>query len=198
MSSRSTPLVLASSSRYRRELLERLRIPFLSISPDIDERALPGEHPRDTALRLAQSKTRAIALTRDDAIVIGSDQVAECDGRALGKPGAFDAAVEQLRFLRGRTAFFHTALCVMRGATVVDSGVVTTEVRFRALDDATIERYLRLEEPYDCAGSAKSESLGIALLDVVKSDDPTALVGLPLIRLVTMLDAAGLSVLGPR
>lgn len=196
--SHPSTLVLASSSRYRRELLGRLGVPFESVSPDIDERPLAGEAPHATALRLARAKAQAIGTSHPDAIVIGSDQVAECDGRALGKPGGFDAAFEQLRFLRGRVAFFHTALCVVRGAAFEDADVVSTEVRFRTLDDATIERYLRIEEPYDCAGSAKSEALGIALLDAVRSDDPTALVGLPLIRLVSMLAAAGLPVLGPR
>lgn len=188
------PLILASSSRYRRELLARLEIPFECVAPGVDESPLQGEAPRDTTLRLAHAKMRAVLDRRPDAIVIGSDQVAECDGRAVNKPGTHDAAVEQLRFLSRRTAIFHTALCVGRHE-IVERDVVATTVTFRALDDAMIDRYLRRDEPYDCAGSAKVEALGIALLSRVQADDPTALIGLPLIRLVAMLEALGLRVL---
>jgi septum formation protein len=183
------PLVLASGSPYRRELLARLRVPFDVVVSDVDETAPPDETPRATALRLSEAKARAVAARRPDAVVIGSDQVAECDGRPFGKPGTHEAAVAQLRTLRARAVVFHSGLCVVApdGSARVD--VVSTTVRFRDLDDATIERYLRAETPYDCAGSAKAEGLGIALLERIDSDDPTALVGLPLIALVSMLES---------
>jgi septum formation protein len=183
------PLVLASGSPYRRELLARLRVPFDVLVSDVDETAPSDESPRATALRLSEAKARAVAARRPDAVVIGSDQVAEWDGRPFGKPGTHEAAVAQLRTLRGRTVAFHSGLCVVAPDGSVRADVVTTTVRFRAVDDATIERYLRAEVPYDCAGSAKAEGLGIALLERIDSDDPTALVGLPLIALVSMLDS---------
>ncbi|MCW5611198.1 MAG: septum formation inhibitor Maf [Rubrivivax sp.] len=193
------PLVLASTSRYRRELLERLRLPFEVVSPQVDETPAPGEAPAALAQRLALAKAQAVAATRPDAVVIGSDQVADLDGRPIGKPGTHERAVEQLRSLSGRCAVFQTAVAVVRG----DRGFARTllapvTVQFRTLADAEIERYLRAEQPYDCAGSAKSETLGIALLERITSDDPTALVGLPLIRTCALLREAGLDPLdGP-
>ncbi len=186
-------LVLASTSRYRRDLLARLMLPFSTLSPDVDESPLPGEKPIDLALRLARAKAKAGAAKQPDAIVIGSDQVCEIDGEAIGKPGSHDAALLQLRRLSGRAAAFHTAVAVARNAGAwLEHDICTVRVRFRPLDDATIDRYLRLEQPYDCAGSAKSEALGIALLESIESDDPTALIGLPLIRTCRLLRAAGL------
>ncbi|MBX3632545.1 MAG: septum formation inhibitor Maf [Simplicispira sp.] len=186
-------LVLGSSSRYRRELLERLRLPFTVAAPETDETPLPGEAPRALALRLALAKAQAVAALHPEAVVIGSDQVADLDGEPLGKPGNHARASAQLRRMGGHTVVFQTAVavvCAASGFSEVD--IAPVEVRFRPLDDATIERYLRAEQPYDCAGSAKSEGLGIALLDAIVSDDPTALVGLPLIRTCRMLRAAGL------
>jgi septum formation protein len=187
------PLILASTSRYRRELLARLRIPFEVIAPDVDESALPGEPPQALAGRLALAKARAVARRRPEAVVIGSDQVADLDGEALGKPGSHERAVQQLRRMRGHAVLFHTALAVVRGdAGFERSTCSTVTVRFRALGDDEIEHYLRTEQPYDCAGSAKCETLGIALLDAIDSDDPTALVGLPLIRTCELLRQAGI------
>ncbi len=189
-------LVLASSSPYRRALLERLRVPFASAAPDIDESRRPGEAPRALVRRLAQEKAAALAPAWPDALVIGSDQVAVNAGQVLGKPGSHAAAVRQLRSASGRSVEFPTAVCVLdtaSGQALVD--VVTTTVVFRALDDAAIERYLAAEQPYDCAGSFKVEGLGIALFERVTSDDPTALTGLPLIRLCAMLAACGCAVL---
>ena len=185
-------LVLASTSRYRRELLERLRVDFGVISPEVDESPHVGEAPSALAVRLARDKAVAGARRDRDAIVIGSDQVCEFEGTAFGKPGSHDAAIEQLRRFSGREAAFHTAVAVARDAGAwVEHDLATVRVRFRVLDDASIERYLRIEQPYDCAGSAKSETLGIALLESIESDDPTALVGLPLIRSCRLLRAAG-------
>ncbi len=186
-------LVLASTSRYRRELLQRLRLPFDVQAPEVDETALDGEAPAALALRLALAKAQAVASRRPSAVVIGSDQVCDLDGTAIGKPGSHARATAQLRQLSGRTAVFQTAVAVVR----LDTGyaqvlLAPVTVRFRALGDAEIERYLRLEEPYDCAGSAKCETLGIALLDAIASDDPTALVGLPLIRTCRLLREAGI------
>ena len=185
-------LVLGSTSRYRRELLQRLRLPFEVIGPHVDETPLPGEAPAALAQRLALAKARAVAAQRPDAIVIGSDQVADLDGEPLGKPGNHERAVAQLRRMSGKTVKFQTALAVV----CADSGFAQTDlavvrVVFRDLDDAAIERYLRAEQPYDCAGSAKSEGLGIALLERIDNDDPTALIGLPLIRTARLLRAAG-------
>lgn len=187
------PLVLGSTSRYRRELLARLGLPIEVTAPATDETPLPGEAPRALALRLALVKARAVAAQHPGAVVIGSDQVADLDGQPLGKPGNHERATAQLRRMSGKTVIFQTALAVVCQATgfeQVDLAAVC--VRFRALSDAEIERYLQAEQPYDCAGSAKSEGLGIALLDAIDSDDPTALIGLPLIRTCRMLRAAGL------
>ena len=189
-------LVLGSTSRYRRELLERLHLPFEVASPDVDETAQPGESPRSLALRLALAKARAVARRFPDAVVIGSDQVADLDGIALGKPGSHDRAVDQLRRMRGRSIVFQTAVAVVcHGSGFEQVDLAPVRVRFRDLGDDEIETYLRAEQPYDCAGSAKSEGLGIALLDAIDSDDPTALVGLPLIRTCRMLRAAGVKLL---
>ncbi len=191
------PLILGSTSRYRRELLARLHVPFEVQAPQVDETPLPGEAPEALARRLALAKARAVAARHPQAVVIGSDQVADLAGEPLGKPGTHERAVEQLRRMRGRTVIFQTALSVVCQASGFEmSDLAAVQVRFRALSDAEIETYLRLEEPYDCAGSAKSEGLGIALLDAIDNDDPTALVGLPLIRTARLLRAAGLPLLG--
>jgi len=188
-------LILASSSRYRRELLERLRLPYEVIVPAIDETPLANEAPAVTATRLAEAKARAVALGIDAgqrALVIGSDQVATFDGHQIGKPGTHEKALAQLQAMRGREVEFHSALCLLdsdNGSAQVED--VITRVRFRDLPDAELDAYLLAETPYDCAGSAKSEGLGIALLDAIDSDDPTALIGLPLIALTRMLRAAG-------
>jgi len=186
-------LILASTSRYRRELLERLRLPFEVQSPGVAETALPGEAPAALALRLALAKAEAVAARHPQAVVIGSDQVADLDGAAIGKPHDHDRAAQQLRAMSGRAVTFQTAVAVARGdAGFAKSLLAPVYVRFRALTDAEIEFYLRTEQPYDCAGSARSESLGIALLSSIESDDPTALVGLPLIRTCSLLREAGL------
>lgn len=186
------PLVLGSSSRYRQELLSRLRIPFTTASPDIDESMLGHETPREQAIRLARSKAEAIAARFSGACVIGSDQVASCGDRRYGKPGSRDAAIAQLAELSGRTVVFDTALCVIDGRNGIrHEALVSTEVVFRALSRPEIERYVDLDDPLDCAGAAKSESLGIALLERLSGDDPTALVGLPLIRLSALLRDIG-------
>lgn len=186
-------LILGSTSRYRHELLSRLHLPFDVAAPDVDETPQPGEAPRALALRLALAKAQAVAALHPHAVVIGSDQVADLAGQPLGKPGSHERATAQLRQMRGQTVVFQTAVAVVcqeTGFEQVDLAAV--QVRFRDLNDAEIERYLRAEQPYDCAGSAKSEGLGIALLDAIDSDDPTALIGLPLIRTCRMLRAAGL------
>jgi septum formation protein len=185
------PLILASTSRYRRELLERLHLPFEVESPGVDEDALPHETPAGLARRLARAKALAVAARHPDAVVIGSDQVADLDGEALGKPGDHAGAVRQLQRMRGRTVRFHTAVAAACGDAVREDLAVVT-VRLHALTDTEIERYLRLEQPYDCAGSAKVEGLGICLLEAVESDDPTALIGLPLIRTCALLRHFGL------
>ncbi len=191
-------LILGSTSRYRRELLERLRLPFDVVAPQVDEAARVGETPAALAERLAHAKAAAVAARHPEAVVIGSDQVAELDGAAIGKPGSHDRAVEQLRAMRGRAVVFHTAVTVMRAAGGYERSVrVPVTVRVRRLNDAEIEHYLRTEQPYDCAGSAKCETLGIAMLDAIESDDPTALVGLPLIRTSAMLREAGIDPLVP-
>jgi len=187
------PLILASTSRYRHELLSRLRLPFEVLAPEVDESARGGETPAALAQRLALSKARAVAQRRPEAVVIGSDQVADLDGQALGKPGTHEHAVQQLRRMRGRTVHFHTAVAVVGAAAGFEQAALSSvAVSFRALDDDEIEHYLRTEQPYDCAGSAKCETLGIALLERIDSDDPTALVGLPLIRTSELLRQAGL------
>lgn len=189
-------LILASSSAYRKQLLSRLRIPFDAVSPDIDETPLPGETPPETALRLAVAKAEAIARTAGDALVIGSDQVATLDGEHMGKPGNHANALAQLQQMRGREVVFHTALCLLdnrpQAAQRIQRENVQTVVRFRDLPDAELDAYLRIEQPYDCAGSAKNEALGIAIIEAIRSDDPTALTGLPLIALTTMLRYAGI------
>jgi septum formation protein len=190
-------LVLGSTSVYRRELLERLRIPFSVQSPHVDETPLPGERPADLARRLALAKARAVAERFPDCVVIGSDQVADLDGEPLGKPGNHTRAVAQLQRMRGKTVIFQTAVavvCAQSGFEQLDLAPV--KVTFRNLTDAEIAHYLLAEQPYDCAGSAKSEGLGIALLERIDNDDPTALVGLPLIRTSAMLRAAGIPLLG--
>jgi septum formation protein len=201
-SKRPPRLILASSSRYRRELLERLRVPFDVVVPAIDENPLAGETPEITALRLAEAKARAVAqglATDKRALVIGSDQVATYDGLQIGKPGTHDRALAQLQAMRGRDVLFHSALCLLDSATDSAKTIdVITRVRFRDLPDAALDAYLRAETPYDVAGSAKSEGLGIALLEAIHSDDPTALVGLPLIALSQMLLAANYPLLGAR
>lgn len=190
------PVILGSTSRYRKELLSRLRIPFEVCAPHVDETPLPGEAPKELALRLALAKALAVAKQNPNAVVIGSDQVADLDGTPLGKPGNHTNAVLQLQKMRGKTVVFQTALsvvCVANGYQRTDLAAV--RVKFRDLTDSEIESYLRAEEPYDCAGSAKSEGLGIALLDAIDNDDPTALVGLPLIRTCQMLREAGVTLL---
>jgi septum formation protein len=189
----STPrLILASSSAYRRELLGRLRLPFEAISPDVDETPQPGETPDATALRLAREKAAAIARLHPDALVIGSDQVATLDGEQIGKPGDHARALAQLQKMRGREVVFHTALCLWDGRSGAHQlENVRTFVTFRDLPDEELDAYLRIEQPYDCAGSAKNEALGIAILERIDSSDPTALTGLPLIALTSMLRRAG-------
>ena len=190
------PLVLGSTSVYRRELLGRLGLPFDVAAPGVDETPLPGETPEALARRLALAKAQAVAARFPHAVVIGSDQVADLDGQPLGKPGTHERATAQLRQMRGRTVVFQTALSVVcRETGFAGSDLAPVRVQFRKLSDAEIEHYLRAEQPYDCAGSAKSEGLGIALLDAIDSDDPTALVGLPLIRTCQMLRAAGVALL---
>jgi len=192
-------LILASTSRYRRELLQRLRVPFEVVSPGVDEAALAGEPPAELARRLSRAKAQAVAAAHPRAVVIGSDQVCDLDGVAIGKPGSHEGAVQQLQRLSGRTAVFHTSVCVVRrdlGYECEASAPVV--VRFRALSSEEIEHYLRTEQPYDCAGSAKCETSGIALLEAIESDDPTALVGLPLIRTARLLREAGIDPLLPR
>ena len=189
-------LVLGSTSRYRSELLERLRIPFEVAAPDVDETPLPGESPRDLALRLSLAKARAVAARFPHAVVIGSDQVADLHGEPLGKPGNHANAVAQLRRMRGNTVVFQTALSVVCLETgFAQSALAPVQVLFRDLSDTEIETYLLAEQPYDCAGSAKSEGLGISLLERIDSDDPTALIGLPLIRTCQLLRAAGVVLL---
>ena len=189
-------LVLGSTSPYRRELLERLRIPFEVAAPHVDETPQATETPKQLACRLAMAKARAVAAQFPACVVIGSDQVADLDGQALGKPGNHARAIAQLQQMRGKTVIFQTAVavvCVETGFAQMDLAPV--KVKFRDLTDAEIEAYLQAETPYDCAGSAKSEGLGIALLEAIDNDDPTALVGLPLIRTCRMIQAAGIKVL---
>ena len=197
--SNAPALILASTSVYRRELLQRLRLPFTSVSPEVDETPLPNEAPAELAMRLALAKARAVAQRFPQAVVIGSDQVADLAGQPIGKPGHHARAVAQLQSMCGQRVVFHTAVAVVR----LDSGYERAElaqvkVRFRNLTDAEIECYLSIDQPYDCAGSAKCETLGIALLDAIDSDDPTALIGLPLIRTCALLRGAGLDPLASR
>lgn len=186
-------LILGSSSSYRKAILERLPLSFEVVSPNIDEQALPEEQPQDTALRLAQAKAKAIATQFPDALIIGCDQVATLDGVQLGKPHTHENAVAQLLKMQGRTVIFHSALCLFNAKTAsMQAEIVPYEVVFRPLTIHQIEAYLRIEKPYDVAGSAKSEGLGIALIERMTGDDPNALVGLPLIRLISMLKHEGI------
>ena len=186
-------LILASTSRYRRELLERLRLPFEQQSPEVDETPLPGEAPAALAARLSLAKAQAVARLHPQAIVIGSDQVADLNGESIGKPGNHERACEQLRRMSGHRIVFQTGVAVVCEATgFSQQDLAPVHVVFRDLNEAEIENYLRAEQPYDCAGSAKSEGLGISLLAAIESDDPTALIGLPLIRTSQLLRAAGL------
>ena len=193
----SRRLVLGSTSPYRRELLARLRIPFEVAAPEVDETPQPDETPQQLACRLAMGKARAVAARFPAAVVIGSDQVADLAGQPLGKPGTHERAVAQLRQMRGQTVVFQTAVAVVcQAAGFAEMDLAQVQVVFRDFSDAEIEAYLLAETPYDCAGSAKSEGLGIALLERIDSDDPTALVGLPLMRTCRMLKAAGIRLLG--
>lgn len=188
-------IVLASSSPYRRELLARLHLPFSVDRPDVDESAARGEAPIGTALRLAQTKAQAVAPRHPGALLVGSDQVADLDGTPIGKPGTFQAALEQLERMQGQRVVFHTALALLDASTgAMQSDSVATHVLFRRLPRPALEAYLRLDTPFDCAGSAKIESVGIALVEAVESTDPTALIGLPLISLTTMLIRCGVDV----
>lgn len=196
MSALHPPLILASSSRYRREVLEKLHLPFKCISPEIDETPLPAESPEQTALRLAESKARKVAEHQPHALIIGCDQVATVDGLQIGKPGHHENAVKQLHMLSGKEVIFHSAICLFDSASQhMQSTIVPYFVKFKALTAVQIETYLRMEQPYDCAGSAKSEGMGIALLEYMRGDDPNALIGLPVIALVNMLQQAGIDVL---
>lgn len=189
-------LILASSSVYRRELLTRLQLPFNCVTPDVDESALAHELPQETALRLAQVKARKVALDNPNALIIGCDQVATLDNIQLGKPLTHDNATKQLRLMRGREVVFHSALCLYNPLTLkMQAEVVPYIVTFRELSDAQIESYLIKEQPYQCAGSAKSEGLGIAIIEKMTGDDPNALIGLPLIKLVSMLFNEGVNVI---
>jgi septum formation protein len=187
------PVILGSTSPYRRELMSRLRLPFDVQAPEVDETPHPGESPERLARRLALAKAQAVAVRFPEAVVIGSDQVADLDGEPLGKPGDHARATVQLRRMRGRALVFQTAVAVVcQASAFVQQDLAPVRVVFRDLSDDAIERYLRAEQPYDCAGSAKSDGLGIALLDSIESDDSTALIGLPMIRTCRMLRAAGI------
>lgn len=192
--SMNSPLILASTSAYRRELLSRLQIPFTVQSPEVDETPLPHESPEALARRLGLAKARAVAERFPGAAVIGSDQVADLDGAPIGKPGSHEKAVAQLRSMSGRSVVFQTAVAVVRTGDepFEDTAIHPVKVQFRVLSDDDIEQYLRLEPAYDCAGSAKSEGLGISLLEAIESRDPTALIGLPLIDTCRLLRAAGI------
>jgi septum formation protein len=185
-------LLLASTSRYRRTLLERLRLPFEAVSPGIEETQMAGETPESMACRLAQAKARAVADLHPGTLVLGSDQAASLAGRVLGKPGSRERAHAQLAACSGLDVVFHTAVCLIDAAGDAHGALDTTRVRFRALDDAAIERYLDAESPFDCAGSFKAEAYGITLFERIDSEDPTALIGLPLIRTAALLREAGL------
>ena len=192
----SQPLVLASTSIYRSELLTTLQIPFITAAPDVDETPLPGESAEQTSLRLSQTKAQVVAKRFPNALIIGSDQVALLEGQQIGKPHNHDNAVRQLSAMRGKTVTFYTALSVLNAASgEMLTDVAITKVGFRNLSDDEIERYLKKEQPYHCAGSAKSEGLGIALISRIQGDDPNALIGLPLILLVGMLEKQGVRVL---
>jgi septum formation protein len=191
--SQSKKLILASTSKYRKELLGRLGLAFETISPEVDEAPLANETPELMAIRLAQAKALAVSLSNPSTCVIGSDQVVDLNGVAMGKPGDHKNAMAQLQKLRGQTVKFHTAVCVAHAGSAKTVNVIT-EVKFRQLADDVLEAYLLAETPYDCAGSAKSEGLGICLLEHVRSDDPTALIGLPLITVCSLLREAGFSI----
>ena len=191
--SQSKKLILASTSKYRKELLGRLGLAFETISPEVDEAPLANETPELMAIRLAQAKALAVSLSNPSTCVIGSDQVVDLNGVAMGKPGDHKNAMAQLQKLRGQTVKFHTAVCVAHAGSAKTVNVIT-EVKFRQLSDDVLEAYLLAETPYDCAGSAKSEGLGICLLEHVRSDDPTALIGLPLITVCSLLREAGFSI----
>jgi septum formation protein len=191
-------LILGSTSRYRSELLSRLKLPFEVVAPDVDETPQVGESPAVLASRLALAKAVEVARRHPNAVVIGSDQVADLNGEPIGKPGNHERAVAQLRRMSGQTVVFQTAVAVVHlSADFSDSALVPVTVKFRQLSDIEIERYLQIEQPYDCAGSAKSEALGIALLDAIDSSDPTALVGLPMIQTCALLRRAGINPLLP-
>jgi septum formation protein len=198
MLSMTLPLILASTSKYRAELLSRLHVPFLTVAPEVDETPRPAEAPASLALRLALAKAKAVAANHPDALVIGSDQVADLAGQPVGKPHTHERAVAQLTQMSGRRIVFQTAVAVVRASTGFERcELASVNVQIRTLSATEIEYYLRTEQPYDCAGSAKCETLGIALLEAIESDDPTALVGLPLIRTARLLAMAGLNVLQP-
>lgn len=193
-------LILASTSRYRRELLSRLAYPFTCVSPQVDESPLPHEAPAAVAQRLALAKAQAVAQLHPNAVVIGSDQVADLNGQALGKPQTHERAVQQLQMQRGQTVLFHTAVavaCASANFAAVDVAVIRTRfcTKEEGMTDAAIDAYLRTEQPYDCAGSMKSEGMGIAMLAAIENDDPTALIGLPLMRTCALLRKVGLDVL---
>ena len=188
-------LILASTSPYRQELLRKLGLPFESLPPEIDESNLPNEPAHELATRLAREKSLAIARQCNDGWVIGSDQVAVLDNRIIGKPGSRDAAISQLLQSSGRTVEFHTAVCVTQANTLISRGLIDVcRVTFRPLDRERIERYIDVDQPYDCAGSFKSEGLGIAMLERIEGNDPNALVGLPLIHLISLLDSFGIRI----
>ena len=188
-------LVLASSSIYRKKQLQQLQLNFSVIAPFIDETPLANETPKQTALRLSIEKARSVGLQHSNTLVIGCDQVASFEGKPLGKPLSHENAVKQLRIMRGKEIIFHSGICLFNAVTGnIQSSVVDIQVKFRSLSDQQIENYLVREQPYDCAGSAKSEGLGVALLDYIRGDDPNALIGLPLIQLVTMLEKEGLKI----
>ena len=188
-------LVLASSSIYRKKQLQQLQLNFSVIAPFIDETPLANETPKQTALRLSIEKARSVGLQHSNTLVIGCDQVASFEGKPLGKPLSHENAVKQLRIMRGKEIIFHSGICLFNAVTGnIQSSVVDIQVKFRSLSDQQIENYLVREQPYDCAGSAKSEGLGVALLDYIRGDDPNALIGLPLIQLVTMLEKEGIKI----
>ncbi len=184
-------LILASSSPYRQQLLQRLGVPFVAIAPNLDESPLPGETPKNLTLRLAQAKAQTLSTLHPNAWVIGSDQSADLNGHVIGKPGTHSAALAQLKQMQGQVVVFHTALCLI-GPNFCETIHVPTAVQFRNLPEQVLDQYLRLEQPYDCAGSAKSEGMGIILLEKIESEDPTALIGLPLIALTSLLHQAGI------
>ncbi len=191
------PLLLASTSLYRKELLGRLHLPFETVPPGVEETPFANEQPAELAARLALAKARAVSDLRPDCVVIGSDQVADLHGIALGKPGNFERARAQLQQMRGQTVVFQTAMAVVCAQTgYCAQALVPVHVRYRCFSDTEIDHYLRYEQPFDCAGSSKSEGLGIAMMESIANDDPTALIGLPLIRLCTMLRGAGIAVMG--